>query len=132
MFRNKNLKITFRTNNPLQNILNMQRPSNNINTYTQSGIYKMKCHTCEQSYIRQTGRKLEVRYKERTRYIKNNSEQSAYATHILHNLHSFGLIDRTMCLLHKATKGRRMNILENYYVQHFHFHNSITEEQTIT
>jgi hypothetical protein len=25
-----------------------------------------------------------------------------------------------------------MNILENYYIQLFHFHNNIIEEQTIT
>ena len=54
IFRNTNLKITFRANNSLQNILNAQRPSNNINAYTQSGIYEMKCHTCKQSYIGQT------------------------------------------------------------------------------
>jgi hypothetical protein len=71
------------------------------------------------------------RYKEH-RYIKNNNGQSAYATHILNNLHNFGPIDTTMTLIHKARKGKRMNTLEKYYIQCFQFHNKIIQEQTIT
>ena len=56
IFRNTNLKITFQTNNSLHNILNTKHQNNNYNTYTLSGIYEMKCHTCKQSYIGQTGR----------------------------------------------------------------------------
>ena len=77
----------------------------------------MICHTCNRTYVGQTGRKLETRYKEHIRYIKNNNEQSAFATHILCNRHEFGPIDKTMKLLHKASKGKRMNVLENYYIQ---------------
>jgi hypothetical protein len=83
------------------------------------------------SYIGQTGRKLDIRYKEHIRYIKNNNGQSAYAIHILNNLHNFGPIDTTMTLIHKAHKGKRMNTLENYYIQYFQFHNKIIQEQTI-
>jgi hypothetical protein len=92
----------------------------------------MDCHTCGNSYIGQTGRTLNTRYKEHIRYIKNNNGQSAYATHILNNLHSFGPIDTTMTLIHKTYKGKRMNTLENYYIQYFHYHNRLIQEQTIT
>jgi hypothetical protein len=91
----------------------------------------MKCQTCKKTYVGQTGRKLEVRYKEHIRYIKNNNEQSAYATHILQNRHEFGPINETMKLLHKATKGKRMNTLENYYIQKNYAHIIIIREQTI-
>ena len=123
IFRDTNLKITFRTNNTLQNILNTRQ--HNTNTYAQSGIYKMDCHTCNNSYIGQTGWTLNARYKEHIRYIKNNNGQSAYATHILNNLHNFGPIDTTMTLIHKARKGKIMNTLESYYIQYFHYHNKI-------
>jgi hypothetical protein len=36
-----------------------------------------------------------------------------------------------MKLLHKATKGKRMNALENYYIQKNYAHNIIIREQTI-
>jgi hypothetical protein len=62
IFRDTNLKITFRTNNTLQSILNTRQ--HNKNTYTQSGVYKVVCHTCSNSYIGQTGtgRTLDIRY----------------------------------------------------------------------
>jgi hypothetical protein len=55
----------------------------------------MVCHTCNKSYIGQTG-KLEIRYKEHIRYVKNNNGQSAYATYMLNNLHNYGPIETTI------------------------------------
>jgi hypothetical protein len=81
--------------------------------------------------VGQTGRKLEIRYKEHISYISNNNEQSAFATHILHNRHKFGPINETMRLLHKAPKGKRMNVLVNYYIQRNYIYNSIIREQAI-
>jgi hypothetical protein len=42
------------------------------------------------------------------------------------------VIIETMTLIHKAHEGKRMNTLENYYIQYFHYHNRIIQEQTIT
>ena len=114
--------------NTLQNILNTRHRDNTI--YTQSGIYRMVCHTCNNSYIGQTSWKLEIRYKEHIKYIKNNNGQSAYATHILNNLHKYGPIESTMKLIHKAYEGNRTNTLENYYIQYFQLHNIIQEQTT--
>jgi hypothetical protein len=83
------------------------------------------------SYIGQIEWKLETRYKEHIRYIKGNNEQSAYATHILCNRYDFGPIDKRMNVLHRASKGKRMNILEDYYIQRFYLRNSIIREQTV-
>jgi hypothetical protein len=129
IFRDTNLRITFSTNNTLQNILNTRHRDNNI--YTQSGIYRMVCHTCNNSYIGQTYGKLEIRYKEHIKYIKNNNGQSAYATHILNNLHNYGPIESTVKLIHKAYEGNRINTQENYYIQYFQLHNIIQEQTTI-
>jgi hypothetical protein len=76
--------------------------------------------------------KLQTRYKEHVRYIKGNNEQSAYAARILCNQHEFGPIDKKINILHKASKGKCMNVLENYYIQRFRLHNSIIREQTVT
>jgi len=45
----------------------------NTNTYMRSGIYQLQSQTCHLSYIGQTGRRLEQRYKEHTRYITSNN-----------------------------------------------------------
>ena len=61
LFYDTNLKIAFLTNNSIQSILNIQHQHEK--KYTQSGTYQMICHTCHNSYIGQTGHRLEIRYK---------------------------------------------------------------------
>jgi hypothetical protein len=90
----------------------------------------MICHTCSNSYIVQTGCRLEIRYKDHIRHTKGNSSESAYAHHILLNIHNYGPMETTMKLLHKVKKGKRMNTLENYYTQFFQHNNTIIKEQS--
>ena len=72
--------------------------------YMTYGIYRMICHTCHKSYIRQSGRKIETVYKEHMRYVRHNNSQSAYASHILQNTHKYGplqtTIDEQSCARH--------------------------------
>jgi hypothetical protein len=77
----------------------------------------MKCHTCQQSYIGQSGCRLHSRYKEHTQHITTSNPHSMYAHHILSNVHEYGPIETIITLLHTAQKGKRMNTLENYYIQ---------------
>ena len=89
----------------------------------------MKCHTCQHLYIGQTGRRLKLRYKELKRYITTSNPQSAYAYLILSNIHEYGLMETTMTLLHIEQKGKRMNTLENYYIQLFYHQGKMIKEQ---
>jgi hypothetical protein len=52
----------------------------------------------------QIGSKLELRNKEHIRYITSNNPQSAYANHILDNVHEYGTISTTTALLYSAQK----------------------------
>jgi hypothetical protein len=47
---------------------------------------------------------IKQRYKEHIRYISNNDPQSAYATHIINNLHEYRDINDNMSIL-KQTKA---------------------------
>ena len=112
------IKMAFHRNNTICNVLNTQAHKTNIHTH--SCIYQMKCHTCQNSYIGQTERRLNLCYKEHKRYITTNNTQSAYAYHILSNTYGYGPMETTMTLLHTAQKGKCMNMLENYYIQLFY------------
>jgi hypothetical protein len=68
IFRNTNLKISFRPCNTTQNILKTYPET--TNTYNNSGIYSLQCNTCKRHYVGQTGRNLAARFSEHTRYIK--------------------------------------------------------------
>jgi hypothetical protein len=58
-----------------------------------SGIYKFTCNICKMSYIGQTSRNLNQRYRKHIHYTRNNNPQSAYAQHIhvLQNLQNTDL-----------------------------------------
>ena len=43
-----------------------------------SGIYKLKCNTCNKVYVGQSGRAIGTRFKEHIRYVRSNNSTSAY------------------------------------------------------
>jgi hypothetical protein len=104
LFKRTNLKIAFRPTNTIYQQLSQK--SNNANP---SGIYQLKCNTCNKAYIGQSDRPITVRHRERLRYIRNNNPTSAYAMHILDNRHEFGPAEETLELLKPCTKGTRTN-----------------------
>ena len=59
LFKSTNVRISFKVNQTLGKMLNHKH---NINSYEQSGIYKLTCQRCQQVYIGQTGRKLLTLY----------------------------------------------------------------------
>jgi hypothetical protein len=78
LFKHSNLRIALRTTNTtFQQVI--EKPVLN----NPSGIYKLKCNTCNRAYIGQSGRSIAVRHKEHLRYIRTNNPNSAYALHIL-------------------------------------------------
>jgi hypothetical protein len=86
----------------------LQTYNRNQDTYTNSGIYSLRCSMCNMHYMGQTGRNLRQRYAEHRRYIKTNNPKSAYALHILNNRHEYGPIHSTMTLF-KTCKKRLEN-----------------------
>ena len=53
------------------------------------------CNTCNNVYVRQLGRSINVRHREHIRYIRTNNPLSTYALHILQNRHEYGTIADT-------------------------------------
>ena len=87
LFRHTKLNIAFRATNTTYNQLSNKIIQNKTNS---SGMDKLKCNTCNNSYVGQTGRSLRVRHKGQTRYIKTNNPVSGYALHILNKKHEYG------------------------------------------
>ena len=78
-------------------------------------IIKLKCNTCNNVYVGQSGRYTNVRHKEYIRYIRTNNPLSAHALHILQSGHEYGTITDTLQLLKTCKKGIRMNCWETLY-----------------
>jgi len=94
-----------------------------------SGIYKWKCNTCNNLYVGQSGRSINVRHKEHVRYIRTNNPVSAYTLHILQNRHDYGTTADILQLLKACQKGTHMDFWEALYVQIFHQHKILITEQ---
>jgi hypothetical protein len=74
---------------------------------------------------------INQRYREHIRYIRNNNPQSAYAQHILQNLHEYGSITDTMSLHKPIHKTSMLIPYEQLFIQTFnHNGNLITEQGT--
>ena len=98
LFKHTNLQITYKTTNTIQQLV-QYTPYKRKTEHERSGIYRLTCNACNLSYIGQTNRTLQQRYKEHTWYIKHNDPQSAYAVHILNNRHEYWPITDTMEVL---------------------------------
>jgi hypothetical protein len=85
-----------------------------MNKYQNSGIYKLKCLTCQGLYIGQTGRNLKARYKEHIREIRHNEPKTGYAQHILNTGHEYGNLDHTMDVVEQQHKGPYLDTIEKY------------------
>ena len=93
------------------------------------GVYKLTCNTCKLSYIGQTSRRLQQRYKEHTRYMKQNNPQSSYALHILNSKHEYGTVDDTMTLLKHINRSTLLLPYEQLYIQTYHHQKQLIPEQ---
>jgi hypothetical protein len=63
------------------------------------------------------------------RYIKVNNPQSAFALHILNNLHENGAISEIMTLLKHIKHKSLLNPCEQYFIQTHHQQNKLITEQ---
>ena len=124
LFKRTNLKIAFRPRNTIyQQLLNKTKEPN------PTGIYQLKCNTCNRAHVRQSGRPITTRHREHLRYIRNNNPTSAYGSYILDNRHEFGPAGETLELLEPCSKGSRMICWESLFIHLHHRHNILNAEQ---
>jgi hypothetical protein len=75
------------------------------------GVYELKCLTCDQVYVGQTGRNFRTRYEEPINNIRLNNDKSRYAPQILRQNHKYGPIDKTVDILRVASKSKYLDVL---------------------
>jgi hypothetical protein len=129
IFKNMNIKISFCTSNTVYKLEHTKQ--NEQHKYQSSGIYNIKCLTCNKAYVGQTRRNLKLRFCKHITYIKTNNPQSAYALHVINHCHQCGSIEETMELLSPTRKSTCMNCLESYYIQMYQQKCLLIDEQNI-
>ena len=127
LFKHTNIQIAVKTINTIQQ-LTQYTSHQNTAEYEKPGIYKLTCNTCNLSYIGQTHRSLQPRYKEHTRYIQYNDTQSAYTPHILNNTHEYGRLTDTMKLIKYINNPTMLLPYEQLFMQSYHHHEHLILE----
>ena len=88
VLRRIDLKIAFRTNNTVGNLLSHTNPA--PDKFSLSGVYKLTCPDCNKAYVGQTGRPFTTRYNKHKVAFRNNSHSSSFAKHLYEEAQSFG------------------------------------------
>ena len=118
LFRNTNIRITYKCRNTIANWI--KPPRDHTPPHNQWGIYQLTCNTCNLSYVGQTSRSLSIRY----------NPQSAYGLHILQNRHKYGPMDNTMILLKHINNQNLLLPYEQYHIQALHHNRKLIPEQS--
>jgi uncharacterized protein (UPF0147 family) len=129
LFKHTKVKIAFKCNNKISQLMKLNTDDNNTPYHNRSGIYKLICNTCKLAYVGQTSRSLKLRYQEHIRYIRHNNPQSAYAQHILQNRHEYGPIDHSMTILKPLKDTTLLTPYEQYFIQTLHQEGQLIPEQ---
>jgi len=121
LFKHTNVSLAYKCTNTISYL---SKPTNKAicpsSPHDRSGIYKLTCVTCNRSYVGKTSRSLRQRYKEHTRYIKNNNPLSAYALHILKIQHEYGPLEKTMSLLKPLNNTSLLTPYKQFFIQALH------------
>ena len=127
-FKQTNINIAFKSTNTNQ----QQTIPKNYNTqyYNKSGICKLSCKTCNKAYLGQTSKCLTQRFHKHICYIKNIDPKSAYAQHILRNVHEYGTITDTMSLPKPVCKKSMLIPYEQLLIQTSHHKGNLVPEQS--
>jgi len=128
LFKHTNMNIAFKSTNIIQQYAKPKMLNKNQD-HNMSGIYKLTCNTCKMSYIGQTSRNLNQRYREHIHYIRNNDPQSACAQHILQNLHKYRSLTDTMSPLKPIHKMSMLIPYEYLFIHTFHYNGNLITEQ---
>ena len=105
--KNSDLNIAFTTCNKLGK--HIRNNKDKTNKGDKSGIYKLKCGSCNKFYIGQTGRTFNTRINEHKQSFLKNKSDSTYSNHLLLENHTF---NEDFEVLHVNNKCKKLSFLE--------------------
>jgi hypothetical protein len=117
------MHVAFNTNNSLRMLCNGK---DKFNKQQKSGVYKLDCGECNSTYIGQTGRSFNTRYKEHiSAYRNNHPEKSHFAKHLIDSGHSIP-DNHTFNILHICKKSPKLSVLEQLEITKHNKDNTLT------
>ena len=113
LFKNRNVKIAFTTDNTIGKRLTMKQETPQ-SKYESSGVYQLTCPECKIKYTGQTGRPFKVRFQEHLQHFKYNNNRSKFAQHRQQACYRQNGRHNGSCPLTK--KGKMMDTVEGFHI----------------
>ena len=105
----------YTTNNRLDKLL-QSNTSGTKNKYDRSGIYQLRCPSCDKKYVGQTGSPFHVRFREHQHDFRYMCRKSKFAQHLPDEGHDFGPMEVIMDVIQYANKGKLMDTIERFHI----------------
>ena len=129
LFKHTNIKIAFKCNNTIAQLLKPANKTPHHTLYDRSGIYTLTCKRCQLAYVGLTSRNLKLRYQEHTRSIRNNNP-TQHMSYISSKTEEYGPINTIMDLLKPLSSPSLLIPHELYFIHSFHKEVKLISEQT--
>ena len=114
ILRTENIKTAFYNPYTLKNTLvNNKLIKKDI--FQNSGVYEISCSDCVATYIGQTGRNFNLRFKEHYKALINKKSNSNVAKHCLEMNYNIDI--KNLKIKHICKKGLKMDFLESLEIQ---------------
>jgi hypothetical protein len=131
IFKKSNIRIALTTNNTRGKLLTTKQEQAK-SKYNKSGIYQLKCPTCNMKYIGQIDRPFKTRFQEHLRDFKYNNRKSKFAQHLLDKQHFMDKMENIMDILHITNKVKIIDTIEKYYIyRETKLNNQINDKLTV-
>ena len=113
ILRQHNLRVNYKATNTLKKTLIRNRPTRSEEN--EVGIYRITCDDCPRVYLGQTGRPLNVRLREHSKYILNRNKTAAVYRHASELLHGVNIADAS--LIYKAADYNKRVTIESLLLE---------------
>ena len=79
--KDKNIKVAYKRNNKLNNIISIKIEQ--YNKYDRKGVYKLTCTNCNKFYTGRTNRNFNTRFKEQRKDFRYAEGHFKFSEHVL-------------------------------------------------
>jgi len=114
LFKDKNIRVAFITNNKFGKRLSMEQKTHC--KYDKNGVYQLTCPDSKMTYAGHTGLPFKIRFQENVIDFRYNNRRSKFAQHLLEKGHAIGKMEDIMEIVNFTRKGRMLNTLESSYI----------------
>ncbi|KAL1448510.1 hypothetical protein WDU94_015628, partial [Cyamophila willieti] len=111
IFKQHNINVTTKSAKSVFSKVK-NNPSNNKDNTKNSGVYQISCTECNTSYIGETGRQFNTRFKEHHADFIHERGKSLFAEHFNHTKHTYNPPTDNFKILRNENKYRKRKVLE--------------------